>query len=106
MTVLIYETSTIGVSPKIVDEKQKYNLQVYHQIHPIDISPNPTFQIFTTSAVSGTIQTTLDGENFIDIIDFAATTQDSESVIYDGIMTDFRVVVKAISGTLKIVVGV
>lgn len=106
MNVYTYETSTSGTSDKIISTKQSTNFQPFSQLTPTDSLSNPTFQIFTTSAVVGTIQATINGTDFVDLIQFTATTSDSQSIVYDGILTDFRVVVSSISGTLKIVVGI
>lgn len=106
MNVYVYETSTSGTSEKIIAAKQAANFQPFQQITPTDSLSNPTFQIITTSATSGTIQGTLNGEDFSDLIDFSSTTSDNQIVVYDGELADFRVVVASITGTLKIVVGI
>lgn len=106
MNVYVYETSTSGTSEKIIAAKQTSNFQPFQQITPTDSLLNPTFQIITTSATSGTIQGTLNGTDFSDLIDFSSTTTDNQTVVYDGILTDFRIVTKSIIGTLKIIVGI
>lgn len=106
MNTYVFTTSSTGTSPGIISENSLSSSQPFKRISPSDSLLNPTFQVVSSSAVSGAVEMTLNNIDYSELFTFTSTTSSSKTIVYDGTLQDFRVVVSSISGTLKVILGV
>jgi len=101
MATYSYTMNTSGVSPAIIQNSQSASFQMFAKQPEDSVLGNVTFQIITTSASSGTVQITFDGSNWTDIYTFTSTGSESEILVYEGKLKDFRLNVTSGNVTLK-----
>lgn len=105
MNTYVLVTSATGTSPGVIAQRTVSEFQPFQKIASESLT-NPTFQVVSSSAVSGSVEITLNNSDYSELFTFSSTSQSSKTVVYNGLLLDFRVVVSSISGTLKVIMGV